>query len=68
MGEKFLDLLKRIAMTLLFNDETKQAILDELNKQIDIPFVSEDTEAELYELIYESVESALKGVLNVESD
>ena len=68
MGEKFLDFLKRIAMTLLFNDETKQAILDELNKQIDIPFVSEDTEAELYELIYESVESALKGVLNVESD
>jgi|24BtaG_2_1085350.scaffolds.fasta_scaffold11547_4 hypothetical protein len=68
MGEKFLDLLKRIAMTLLFNDETKQAILDELNKQIDIPFVSEDTEAELYELIYESVESALKGVLGVEGN
>ena len=41
----------------------KQELIDKINKDIDIPFINEKTEEKIFEAIWESVESVLKGVL-----
>jgi len=45
------------------DDETKEKVIDKWNKDINIPFLNEKTERKIFESIWESVESVLKGVL-----
>ena len=36
--------IKTLIAGYLFNDETKQKIIDKLNDKIDVPFINEKTE------------------------
>ena len=47
----------------LFNEETKQKIIKELNDNINIPIISEKTEGKIIEAIYESIEAVLKKII-----
>ena len=42
----------------------KKGIVAELNKNIDLPFINEKTEAKIIEAIYSSVETVLKNAIN----
>ena len=41
----------------------KEKVIAKWNKDINIPFLNEKTERKIFESIWESVESVLKGVL-----
>lgn len=45
----------------LFNDEMKEKIIVALNENIDIPIISEKTEAKILTAIYDSVEEVVKA-------
>ena len=47
----------------LFNDKTKEAIIDGLNDRIDIPIINEKTEEKVLTAIYDVVEDVMKKVL-----
>ena len=47
----------------IFNEENKQKVIKKWNDDINIPFLNEKTEEKIFEAIWESVESVLKGVL-----
>jgi|TARA_R110000744_G_scaffold79884_1_gene156783 hypothetical protein len=47
----------------LFNKATKEAIIDGLNKKIDIPIINEKTEEKVLTAIYDVVEDVMKKVL-----
>jgi hypothetical protein len=47
----------------MFNDSTKQKVVDGLNKNINIPIINEDTEEKIITAIYEVVEDVMKEVL-----
>ena len=44
----------------LFSDETRDELIDEINKSVDIPILSEKTEKAIMEAIWKLI----KGVLN----
>ena len=45
----------------LFNDEMKEKIVQALNENIDIPIISEKTEAKIIGAIYDTVEEVVKA-------
>jgi len=47
----------------MFNDSTKDKVIDGLNKNINIPIINEDTEEKIITAIYEVVEDVMKEVL-----
>ena len=47
----------------VFNDELQKAIVDELNKNINIPIIGEDTEEKILNAIYDTVEGAVKAAV-----
>ena len=55
--------LQKIMIEYLFNDETKDKIIDALNENIDIPIINERTEGKILEAVYETVEAVMKDVL-----
>jgi len=55
--------LQEIVAEHLFNDATKKAIIDGLNKSIDIPLLNERTEEKILTAIYDVVEDVMKNVL-----
>ena len=57
--------LQEIVAAHLFNDDTKEAIIDGLNKSIDIPLINEKTEEKVLTAIYDVVEDVMKVVLGV---
>ena len=54
---------KDMVIDYIFNEETKKKIIKKWNDDINIPFLNEKTEGKIFEAIWESVESVLKGVL-----
>tara|TARA_R100000808_G_C2102717_1_gene119261 strand:- start:707 stop:913 length:207 start_codon:yes stop_codon:yes gene_type:complete len=64
---KLVAVLKKLAMEMIFNDETKAKIIESLNKKVNIPLISEDTEKELMEGLYEAMEEALKDAIEEKS-
>tara|TARA_R100001594_G_scaffold134841_1_gene176197 strand:+ start:237 stop:443 length:207 start_codon:yes stop_codon:yes gene_type:complete len=64
---KLVAVLKKLAMEMIFNDETKAKIIASLNKKVNIPLISEDTEKELMEGLYEAMEEALKDAIEEKS-
>jgi hypothetical protein len=47
----------------IFDDELQEKIVKKLNDNIDIPFVSEKTEAKVLNAIYDSIEDVVKEVM-----
>ena len=47
----------------MFNDKTKEKVIDGLNKNINIPIINEDTEEKIITAIYDVVEDVMKKVL-----
>ena len=47
----------------IFDDELQGKLVSKLNDHIDIPFISEKTEAKILNAIYDSVEDVVKEVM-----
>ena len=60
---KLVAAIKKIAVEMILNDETKKKVIKQLNKKINIPMISEETEAELLDGLYEAMQEALKGAI-----
>ena len=58
------DSIKDAISEYLFSKEMRTSIVDELNKNIDLPFINEKTEGKIIEAIYSSVEKVLKDAIN----
>tara|TARA_Y100001938_G_C7894316_1_gene331331 strand:- start:3 stop:179 length:177 start_codon:yes stop_codon:yes gene_type:complete len=57
-------MLQKMVMEYLFNEENKQKVIDELNKNVNIPIINEDTEEKIISAIYEVFEDVMGKVLN----
>ena len=47
----------------IFDDELQEKIVNKLNENIDIPIISEKTEAKILNAIYDSIEDVVKEVM-----
>ena len=47
----------------IFDDELQERIVKALNDNIDIPILSETTEAKIFNAIYESIEDVVKKAI-----
>ena len=47
----------------VFGEELQKEVVDALNKNIDIPFISEDTEEKVMNALYDTVEGVIKAAL-----
>ena len=57
-------MLQKMVMEYLFNEDNKQKVIDELNKNVNIPIINEDTEEKIISAIYEDFEDVMGKVLN----
>ncbi len=60
---KFVAVLKKVALEMILNDEIKKNTIKQLNKKFNIPMVSEETEAEFLESMWEAMQEALEGAI-----
>ena len=56
--------LKKMAIEMILNDETKDKVIIQLNKKMNLPMISEETEAELLEALYDALQEALKAAID----
>ena len=56
--------LKKMAIEMILNDNTKEKVIIQLNKKINLPMISEDTEAELMDALYEALQEAIKDAID----
>ena len=56
--------LKMMAIEMILNDNTKDKVIVQLNKKINLPMISEDTEAELMDALYEALQEAIKDAID----
>ena len=47
----------------IFDDELQTKLVAKLNDHVDIPFISEKTEAKILNAIYDSIEDVVKEVM-----
>lgn len=57
------DGLKKDLVEEVFGDELQKEVVDALNKNIDIPFISEATEEKMMNALYETVEGVIKKAI-----
>jgi|TARA_R100001509_G_scaffold144598_1_gene100914 hypothetical protein len=57
-------MIQKMIMEYLFNDDNKAKIIDELNKNVNIPIINEDTEEKVIAAIYNVFEDVMGKVLN----
>ena len=53
----------KIVAGYIFNDEMKEKKIIKMNENVDIPFISEKTEAKILDAIWDSVEDVVKDAL-----
>ena len=53
----------KIVAGYIFNDEMKAKMISKMNENVDIPFISERTEAKILDAIWDSVEDVVKDAL-----
>ena len=53
----------QIVAGYIFNDEMKEKLIKKMNENIDIPFISEKTEAKILDAVWDSVEDLVKEAL-----
>ena len=61
---KLVKTLKKMAVEMLLNDANKDKIIKQLNKKINLPMISEETEAELLDALYETLQEALMAAVD----
>lgn len=66
IGQRLLKFIKKTALKLLFSEDMKKRLLADLNLKIDIPFLDEKTEAELFEIMWDYMHGEFKRVLSSE--
>tara|TARA_R100001086_G_C11715761_1_gene225468 strand:- start:110 stop:319 length:210 start_codon:yes stop_codon:yes gene_type:complete len=47
----------------IFDEELQKKIVDKLNENVDIPFISEKTEEKVLNAIYDSIEDVVKNAM-----
>ena len=57
------DGLKKDLVEEVFGDELQKEVVDALNKNIDIPFISEASEEKMMNALYETVEGVIKKAI-----
>ena len=57
-------MLQKMVMEYLFNNDNKQKVIDELNKNVNIPIINEQTEEKIISAIYEVFEDVMGKVIN----
>ena len=62
--DKLIKALKKMAIEMILNDNTKEKVIIQLNKKINLPMISEDTEAELMDALYEALQEAIKDAID----
>ena len=62
--DKLIKALKKMAIEMVLNDQTKEKVIIQLNKKINLPMISEDTEAELMDALYEALQEAIKDAID----
>ena len=55
---KLVAAIKKIAVEMILNDDTKDKVIKQLNKKMNLPMISEETEAELLDALYEAMQEA----------
>jgi hypothetical protein len=53
----------KIVAGYIFNDEMKAKMISRMNENVDIPFISEKTEAKILDAIWDSIEDVVKEAL-----
>jgi hypothetical protein len=53
----------QIVAGYIFNDEMKEKLIKRMNENVDIPFISEKTEAKILDAVWDSVEDVVKKAL-----
>tara|TARA_R100000700_G_scaffold40630_1_gene56964 strand:+ start:308 stop:511 length:204 start_codon:yes stop_codon:yes gene_type:complete len=60
---KLVEVLKKMALEMILNDEIKKSVISNLNKKVNLPMISEKTEAELMESMYDAMQEAIEGAV-----
>lgn len=63
-NERLLQVLKKIAFKILFSEETKDRVVNSINDRIDIPFLGEEYEKEIAEIMYDAIRDIMKEELD----
>ena len=53
----------KIVAGYIFNDEMKAKLIVKMNENVDIPFISEKTEAKIFNAVYDSIEDVIKATI-----
>ena len=61
--EKMMEDYKDDIIDKIFDDELQEKLVKALNSNVDIPFLSEKTEAKIFNAVYDSVEDVVKEVM-----
>ena len=56
-------MIQEMIMKYLFNDNNRDKIISELNKNVNIPIINEDTEEKIIAAIYDVFEDVMGKVL-----
>jgi len=65
---KLIEVIKKIATEMIFNETTKEKMIKNLNAKIDIPLISEKTEKEFIESLYNAFEEAITETIKEKKD
>ena len=57
------DSLKKDIIEEVFNEDLQKEVVQALNDHVDIPFLSEKTEAKIMNAVYDTVEGVIKKVI-----
>tara|TARA_Y100000401_G_scaffold20699_1_gene13850 strand:- start:7272 stop:7454 length:183 start_codon:yes stop_codon:yes gene_type:complete len=56
-------MLAELIAKQIFSEENKNKIISQINKNVNIPMIGEDTEAKVFEALFEVIEEATLQVL-----
>ena len=56
-------MLAELIAQQLFSEENKAKIVEQINKNVNIPMIGEDTQAKVFEALFEVIEEATLQVL-----
>ena len=63
-----MEVIKKIAIEMIFNKATKEKMIKNLNAKIDIPLISEETEKEFIQSLYDAFEEAVTETIKEKKD
>ena len=59
----FVKVLKKMAFEMIVNDSNKEKVIKHLNSKFDLPMISEKTEKELLDSMYDAFVEALTSAI-----